>query len=65
VVYFLSRVYKGIANTSVRNGYRADLRGEAISRASAIRLSQRPRRDTSEKKQRGAKARKAAEKESS
>jgi large subunit ribosomal protein L28e len=65
MVYFLSRIYKGVANTSVRNGYRADLRGEAVSRASAIRLSQRPKRDTSEKKLRGAKARQAADKESS
>jgi len=59
------KIYKGVANTSVRNAYRADLRGEAVSRASALRLSQRPKRDTPEKKLRGAKARKAAEKESS
>lgn len=59
-----SRIYKGIANNTAKNGYRADLREEAVARASAIRQSQRPKKDTPPAKVRGAKAKKAAEKES-
>ncbi|EGE05724.1 60S ribosomal protein L28e [Trichophyton mentagrophytes] len=54
------KVYKAVASRAVSGGYRADLRAEAVSRASAIRLSQRPKKDSPEKKLRGAKARKAA-----
>ena len=61
----VSRVYKGIANYTAKQGYRADLRAEAVARASAIRQSQQPKKDVPEKKARGAKAKKAAEKESS
>ncbi|GAD99328.1 60S ribosomal protein L28 [Paecilomyces variotii No. 5] len=57
------KIYKGIANNTAKNGYRADLREEAVARASAIRQSQRPKKDTPPAKVRGAKA-KAAEKES-
>ncbi|WEW61870.1 hypothetical protein PRK78_007367 [Emydomyces testavorans] len=57
------KVYKGVANRAVSGGYRPDLRAEAVSRVSAIRLSQRPKKDTPEKKLRGAKARKAAQKD--
>ncbi|KAF3483600.1 uncharacterized protein GIQ15_02924 [Arthroderma uncinatum] len=57
------KVYKGVANRAVTGGYRADLRPEAVLRASAIRKSQRPKKDSPEKKLRGAKARKAAEKD--
>ncbi|KAK2848528.1 hypothetical protein FQN49_005631 [Arthroderma sp. PD_2] len=57
------KVYKGVANRAVSGGYRADLRPEAVLRASAIRKSQRPKKDSPEKKLRGAKARKAAEKD--
>ncbi|KAK2794944.1 hypothetical protein FQN52_006823 [Onygenales sp. PD_12] len=55
------KIYKGVANTAASNKYRPDLRAEAVSRASAIRKSQRPKKDTREKKPRGAKARKAEE----
>ncbi|KAK2811865.1 hypothetical protein FQN50_001903 [Emmonsiellopsis sp. PD_5] len=55
------KIYKGVANTSTSNKYRPDLRADAVSRASAIRKSQRPKKDTPEKKPRGAKARKAEE----
>ncbi|KAI9796814.1 MAG: hypothetical protein M1833_005957 [Piccolia ochrophora] len=59
------KTYRGIANNTAKQNYRADLRAEAIARASAIRRSQRPVKDEPEKKPRGAKARKAAETKSS
>lgn len=59
------RVYKGIVNYTAKQGYRADLRQEAVARASAIRQSSQPKKDVPEKKVRGSKAKKAAEKESS
>ncbi|KAK2761393.1 hypothetical protein FQN54_001915 [Arachnomyces sp. PD_36] len=55
------KIYKAVANRAAKNGYRADLRPEAVSRASAIRQSQRPKKDTPENKPRGSKAKKAAE----
>jgi hypothetical protein len=54
------RTYKGIVSSTAKSGYRSDLRAEAVSRASAIRLSQKPKKDAPEKKLRGAKAKKAA-----
>ncbi|KAM5439657.1 hypothetical protein MferCBS31731_004413 [Microsporum ferrugineum] len=57
------KVYKSVASRTVCGGYRADLRPEAVFRASAIRKSQRPKKDSPEKKLRGAKARKATEKD--
>ncbi|KAI9810962.1 MAG: hypothetical protein M1827_005693 [Pycnora praestabilis] len=59
------RAYKGIVNYTAKQGYRADLRAEAIARASAILETQKPKKDNPEKKLRGGKAKKAAEKESS
>ncbi|KAI9834910.1 MAG: hypothetical protein M1838_005445 [Thelocarpon superellum] len=53
--------YKGIVNYTAKQGYRSDLRAEAVARASAIRQSQQPKKDAPEKKLRGAKAKKAAE----
>ena len=58
------RTYKGIVNYTAKQGYRADLRQEAVARASAIRQSQRPKKESPEKKVRGARAKKAAEGES-
>ncbi|OJD11592.1 hypothetical protein AJ78_07663 [Emergomyces pasteurianus Ep9510] len=58
------KIYKGVANTTAKSGYRPDLRAEAVSRASAIRKSQRPKKEAPVKKPRGAKARKAAEESS-
>ncbi|KAL2216895.1 60S ribosomal protein L28 [Thermoascus aurantiacus ATCC 26904] len=58
------KIYKAVASNTAKNGYRADLRAEAVARASAIRLSQRPKKDAPPAKLRGAKARKAAEKAS-
>ncbi|KAI9836686.1 MAG: hypothetical protein M1819_001322 [Sarea resinae] len=58
------KLYKIVANTTAKNGYRSDLRAEAVARASALRQSQRPKKETPEKKLRGVKAKKAAEKDS-
>ena len=55
------RVYKNIVNSTAKQGYRPDLRQEAVARASAVRRASRPAKDTPEKKARGAKARKAAD----
>ncbi|PGH14433.1 hypothetical protein AJ79_03076 [Helicocarpus griseus UAMH5409] len=55
------KIYKGVANTAAKGGYRPDLRADAVSRASAIRQSQRPKKELPAKKPRGAKARKAEE----
>ncbi|KAF2160719.1 hypothetical protein M409DRAFT_70251 [Zasmidium cellare ATCC 36951] len=60
------KLYKSVVNSTAKKGYRPDLRAEAVSRASAIRQTQRENKKDYEKKLRGAKARKAAEvKESS
>jgi len=56
----MSRTYLGIVNNTVKSGYRSDLRGEAVARASAICHSQRPVKEYPEKKLRGSKAKKAA-----
>lgn len=54
-----SRVYKGVADKTAQNGYRADLREEAVARVSAVRRSQKAKKDTPAQKPRGAKARQA------
>lgn len=56
------RIYKGIVNHTAKQGYRADLRQEAVARASAVRQSLRAKKETPDKKLRGSKARAAAEK---
>jgi hypothetical protein len=60
VLTHLIRTYKGIASSTAKFGYRSDLRAEAVSRASALRQAQRPKKDAPEKKIRGVKAKKAA-----
>ncbi|KAL9014812.1 MAG: hypothetical protein Q9173_000545 [Seirophora scorigena] len=57
------RIYKGIVDFTVKQNYRADLRQEAVARASAIRQSNRAKKGTPEKKVRGAKAKAVAEKD--
>ena len=47
-------------NQTTKQGYRPDLRQEAVARASAIRLSQRAKKDLPEKKARGKKAKNAS-----
>ncbi|KAL1963194.1 hypothetical protein VTN77DRAFT_8627 [Rasamsonia byssochlamydoides] len=59
------KIYKSVAYKTAKTGYRADLREVAVARASAIRLSQRPKKDAPTPKLRGAKARQAAQKGSS
>lgn len=56
----LHRTYKTIASNIAKSGYRADLRADAVARASAIRQSQVPKKAAPESKVRGAKAKKAA-----
>ncbi|KAL9108935.1 MAG: hypothetical protein Q9227_006331 [Pyrenula ochraceoflavens] len=55
------KIYKAIAAHTAKNNYRPDLRADALARASAIKYSQKPKKETPEKKPRGAKARKAQE----
>lgn len=54
-----SRVYKSVANAVGKNSYRADLNKDAVARASAIRDSQRAKKDAPTKKSRGKAAKKA------
>ncbi|GES63351.1 60S ribosomal protein L28 [Aspergillus terreus] len=58
------KIYKGVADKTAKNGYRADLREDAVARVSAIRRSQKVKKATPARKPRGAQARKAAEKDS-
>ncbi|KAL5351819.1 hypothetical protein ACLOAV_003680 [Pseudogymnoascus australis] len=53
------KTYKSVANT-VAKGYRGDLRAAAVSRASAIRKSQRAVKERPASAPRGVKAKKAA-----
>jgi large subunit ribosomal protein L28e len=55
------KLYKSIVNSTAKKGYRSDLRADAVARASAIKLSQREKKDAKPAKLRGAKARKAAQ----
>lgn len=55
------KLYKSVVNSTAKKGYRADLRAEAVARASAVRQSQREKKTTRVSKPRGAKAAKAAE----
>ncbi|KAJ5504684.1 hypothetical protein N7463_007558 [Penicillium fimorum] len=57
------KIYKGVADRTAKNNYRADLREEAVARVSAVRRSQLPKKDTPAKKARGSKANKAEESE--
>lgn len=50
------RTARGVVNKTARNGYRPDLRAEAVARASAIKRSQKSERKVREQKPRGAKA---------
>ncbi|PWY71508.1 ribosomal protein L28e [Aspergillus sclerotioniger CBS 115572] len=56
------KIYKGVADKTAKNGYRADVRESAVARVSAIRRSQKPKKETPPQKPRGAQARKAEEK---
>ncbi|GAQ41181.1 hypothetical protein AtubIFM55763_003989 [Aspergillus tubingensis] len=56
------KIYKGVADKTAKNGYRADVREDAVARVSAVRRSQKAKKETPAQKPRGAKARKAEEK---
>ncbi|KAL3469394.1 ribosomal L28e protein family-domain-containing protein [Aspergillus californicus] len=58
------KIAKGVASRTAKNSYRADLREEAVSRVSAIRRSQKAKKETPARKPRGAQAKKVAEEES-
>lgn len=55
------KTYKNIASSTGKSGYRPDLLQAAVSRASAIRRSQRPVKPEPERKLRGNAAKKAAQ----
>ncbi|KAI9741886.1 MAG: hypothetical protein M1834_000275 [Cirrosporium novae-zelandiae] len=57
------KIYKGVSSYVAKNSYRPDLRQAAVGRVSAILKSQRPQKEDPERKLRGAKARRAAEKD--
>jgi large subunit ribosomal protein L28e len=50
------RIYKSVADSVGKKSYRGDLNKDAVARASAIKDSQRVKKDTPAKKARGAKA---------
>ncbi|PSN71022.1 60S ribosomal protein-like protein L28 [Corynespora cassiicola Philippines] len=51
------KVYSAIVNSTTKRNYRPDLRKDAVARASAIRRSQKPVKESKPQKPRGAKAR--------
>ena len=55
------KISKNVVNSTAKKGYRSDLRAEAVARASAVKLSQREKKDVPSAKLRGKKARKARE----
>lgn len=60
------KLYKSVVSSTAKKGYRSDLRAEAVARASAVKLSQREKKESKRTtKLRGAKAKKARETESS
>ena len=58
LIVIFYRIYKNVADAVGKKSYRGDLNNAAVARASAIKNSQRPKKDTPEKKPRGGKARK-------
>lgn len=58
------KLYRSLVSSTAKKGYRSDLRAEAVSRASAVKLSQREKKERAAPKLRGKKARIHAEKAS-
>jgi large subunit ribosomal protein L28e len=54
----VNRTYSSIIKATADRDYRTDLRKESVARASAIRKSQKPVKESKPAKARGAKARK-------
>jgi large subunit ribosomal protein L28e len=50
------RTYSAIVNSTTKRNYRPDLRQDAVAKASAIRKSQKPVKESKPSKVRGAKA---------
>ncbi|KAK4569885.1 hypothetical protein LTR86_002854 [Recurvomyces mirabilis] len=55
------KLYRSVVNSTAKKGYRSDLRAEAVARASAIKYSQKEKKERAGAKPRGVKARKAEE----
>ena len=53
---FCSRIYKAVADHVGKNSYRSDLNQHAVARASAIKLSQKEKKETPQQKPRGRRA---------
>lgn len=53
--YPIRKTYTKIVDDTTKKGYRSDLRAEAVARASAIKFSQRAKKDAPARKVRGAK----------
>jgi large subunit ribosomal protein L28e len=54
------RTYSAIVNSTTKRNYRPDLRQDAVAKASAIRKSQKPVKESKPAKARGAKAQAAS-----
>lgn len=54
--FFVCRLYKSVAESTAKEGYRADLRREAVARASALKKANRPVKEGLVPKLRGKKA---------
>ncbi|OAP56989.1 hypothetical protein AYL99_09101 [Fonsecaea erecta] len=52
------KIYKSVADAVGKRSYRGDLNRDAVARASALKDSQRPKKETPEKKPRGLAGRK-------
>ena len=50
------KLYKSVVGSTAKKGYRADLRQDAVARASAVKLSQRDKKERAAPKVRGKKA---------
>lgn len=58
-----NRQFRSIVTSTAKSGYRADLRADAVARASALRQTQKAKKEAPAQKLRGSKAKKAAQAE--
>jgi large subunit ribosomal protein L28e len=61
LIWGCNRTYASVASAVGKNSYRSDLNQNAVQRASAVKDSQRTKKDTPARKPRGAKAKITAE----
>ncbi|KAK4548451.1 hypothetical protein LTR36_009361 [Oleoguttula mirabilis] len=60
------KLFKSVVSSTAKKGYRSDLRAETVARASAVKTSQREKKETKQAtKLRGSKAKKAKEADAS